>query len=125
VVSLGYLLSGLGLALNAFASTFRGLLACMAIFTLGEMIAMPVSSAYISELAPAHMRGRYMGTYGLTWTVAQVFGPGIGMWLFSAGNTWYWMTATAIGVTSAILVLEPRANRPASLQKPAASGALP
>jgi MFS family permease len=70
VVSLGYLLSGLGLALNAFASTFTGLLACMAIFTLGEMIAMPVSSAYISELAPAHMRGRYMGTYGLTWTVA-------------------------------------------------------
>jgi MFS family permease len=108
VVSLGFLLAGLGLTLNAFASTFPALLACMAVFTLGEMIAMPVSSAYVSELAPAHMRGRYMGTYGLTWTLAQVFGPGVGMWLFSAGPTWYWIATAVIGIGSAVLVLGPR-----------------
>jgi MFS family permease len=110
VVALGYLLAGLGLALNAFASTIPALLACMVVFTLGEMIAMPVSSAYISQLAPAHMRGRYMGTYGLTWTVAAVIGPGMGMWLFSTGPTLYWIAAAVIGIASAIFVLGPRSN---------------
>jgi MFS family permease len=116
VVALGYLLSGLGLALNGFASTIPALLASMAVFTLGEMTAMPVSSAYVAELAPDHMRGRYMGTYGLTWTLAQVIGPGIGMWLFSNGQTWYWIAAAAIGITSAIVVLGPRSNRCASVR---------
>jgi MFS family permease len=107
VVALGFLLSGIGLALNAFAATIPALLACMAVFTLGEMTAMPVSSAYVAELAPAHMRGRYMGTYGLTWTLAQVIGPGIGMWLFSTGQTWYWITAAVVGIASAVVVLGP------------------
>ena len=50
---------------------------------LGEMISMPVSSAYVANLAPAHLRGLYMGTYGLTWSVAFIFGPSLGMALFS------------------------------------------
>jgi MFS family permease len=110
VVALGFLLAGIGLTLNAFATTFPALLACMVVFTFGEMTAMPVSSAYVAELAPAHMRGRYMGTYGLTWTLAQVVGPGMGMWLFSNYLTWYWITAAVIGVASAVIVLGPRAR---------------
>ena len=108
VVALGFFLSGLGLALNGLASTFPALVACMVVFTFGEMIAVPVSSAYVAELAPSNMRGRYMGTYGLTWTLAQVVGPGLGMWLFSTAQTWYWTTVAAIGVVSALFVLGPR-----------------
>jgi hypothetical protein len=34
--------------------------------TLGEMIAMPISSNYVASLAPDDMRGRYMGVLGFS-----------------------------------------------------------
>ena len=57
VLATGYLLVGLGFALNAFAHTVPALAGCIIIFTLGEMIAMPVSSAYVR-------RGRGRGRCG-------------------------------------------------------------
>ena len=115
VVALGYLLSGMGFALNVFAPTIPALAACVVVFTLGEMCAMPVASAYVAELAPAHMRGRYLGTYGLTWTLAQVLGPGMGMWLFSTSQSGYWIGGGVIGIVSAALVLGPPSKRSAGV----------
>ena len=48
VMAAGYLLIGAGFSLNAFAHSVSALVACVVIFTLGEMVAMPVSSAYIA-----------------------------------------------------------------------------
>jgi MFS family permease len=108
VIAFGYTLIGAGFALNAFALAIPGLAACVVVFTLGEMCAMPVAAAYVAELSPPHMRGRYMGTYGLTWTLAQVVGPGIGMRLFAAHATAFWFTGGALGVGAALIVLGQR-----------------
>jgi MFS family permease len=105
VISLGYLLVGAGFALNAVALTVPALAACVLLFTLGEMCSMPVASAYVADLSPPHMRGRYMGTYGLTWTLAQVVGPGLGMWLFAASPVALWIVGGALGVVSALIAL--------------------
>ena len=78
VIALGYLVNGMGFALNYFAHNILGLVACVIIFTLGEMLIMPMASAYIANLAPAHMRGRYLGVSGLTWSLALIIGPGPG-----------------------------------------------
>src|SRR5204863_8548206 len=50
VMAAGYLLVGIGFALNLFAHTVPALTGCMIVFTLGEMVAMPVSSAYLAGL---------------------------------------------------------------------------
>lgn len=105
VMALGYLLVGFGFALNGCAYSVAGLVACMAVFTLGEMLAMPITSAYIADLAPATMRGRYMGVYGLTWTVALIVGPGMGMTLLAAGPVFLWAVCAGLGVLAAALVL--------------------
>lgn len=75
VIALGYFLTGLAFPLNGLARTVPGLVAFMCLFTLGEMLAMPMASAYIADLAPASMRGRYMGIHGMTWTLALIVGP--------------------------------------------------
>ncbi len=75
---------GAGFALNYFARTVPALAACILLFTLGEMVTMPMASAYIANLAPAHMRGRYLGVSALTWSVALIIGPGLGMKLFGS-----------------------------------------
>ncbi len=110
MMALGFCLAGLGFALNAFAATIPALAACVVVFTLGEMCAMPVASAYVAELAPAHLRGRYMGTYGLTWTLAQVLGPAMGMRLFAANPAAFWISGGVLGAVSAIVALEWRAQ---------------
>jgi MFS family permease len=107
-MALGYLFVGIGFGLGGFALTIGGFAACVLVFTLGEMFAMPVASAYVAGLSPPHMRGRYMGTYGLTWTTAQVMGPGLGMGLFSANPTAFWLVGGGLGIASAIIAFQGR-----------------
>jgi MFS family permease len=104
VMAIGYVLLGLGFALNTFAHTIPGLVFCVVVFTLGEMIAFPVAAAYIADLSPAHMRGRYSGAYGLTWACGLIFGPAMGMKLFALGPSALWFTCGALGLLAATII---------------------
>jgi MFS family permease len=115
-MALGYLFVGVGFFLGAFALTTAGFALCILVFTLGEMFAMPVASAYVAGLSPHHMRGRYMGTYGLTWTTAQVFAPGLGMCLFSASPMAFWVLGGALGVSAAIVAFQGRTSAAQAVQ---------
>jgi MFS family permease len=105
VMAAGYLLIGAGFSLNYFAHTVPALVACMILFTTGEMITMPVSSAFIADLAPPDMRGRYMGAFGLTWAMALVLGPGLGMQLLAIGPGVLWSVCGMLGVLAAMIIL--------------------
>jgi MFS family permease len=107
VIALGFLLSGVGFALNGLAHTVPELLVCMAIFTLGEMLAMPMTSAYVADLAPESMRGRYMGVYGLAWPLALMVGPELGLAAFAFGGPALWLMCAGLGLLAALLVLGP------------------
>ena len=104
VMALGYSLCGVGFALNAFAHTIPALVVCMIIFTLGEMVTMPMSSAYLADLAPPQMRGRYMGVAGLTWATALIIGPGVGMKIFALNPAVYWLGCGALGAFAAVVI---------------------
>jgi MFS family permease len=109
MMSLGYLLVGVGFASNALTRTLPLLVLTVVLFTLGEMVSMPVSGAYVADLAPAHQRGLYMGTYGLVWSVAFICGPSLGMWLFSVSPLALWCGCGLLGLLAAGLILpEPR-----------------
>jgi MFS family permease len=105
VMATGYALAGLGFALNAFAHTVPMLVACMILFTLGEMIAMPVQGAYISNLAPAHMRGRYVGVFGLNWAVALIFAPALGLKMLAYNPDLLWLACGLLGALAASIIL--------------------
>ena len=112
VMAVGYLLSGLGFAANALVHSVPALVACMIVFTLGEIITMPTASAYLANLAPAEMRGRYLGISGLAWSLALIIGPAAGMKFFTAYPTAYWITSAALGVLAAVVILgTPRLDR--------------
>jgi MFS family permease len=109
MMALGFLLIGAGFASNGLNRTLPLLAFTTTLFTLGEMIAMPVSSAYVADLAPAHQRGLYMGTYGLAWSVAFVCGPSLGLLLFAVNPLALWLTCGVFGVLAAsIILVEPR-----------------
>ena len=105
----GFLLIGAGFASNVLPRTIPLLVVTTALFTLGEMISMPVSGAYIANLAPAQQRGLYMGAYGMVWALAFVFGPSLGMLVFSANHILLWLGCGALGLLAAgIILVEPR-----------------
>jgi len=104
VMAAGYLLCAVGFALNAFAHTITALVLCMMVFTIGEMITMPTGAAYLADLAPPEMRGRYMGVAGLTWAAALIIGPVSGMKLFAVAPTAYWIICAAAGLFAAMVI---------------------
>ncbi len=111
VMAAGYVLCAAGYALNVFAHTIPALVLCMLLFTLGEMITMPTAAAYLANLAPPHMRGRYMGVSGLTWSLGFIFGSTVGLKLFAAAPAVYWIACGALGVFAAAVISCPPKDR--------------
>jgi MFS family permease len=50
----------------------------MAIMSAGELLLVPTATALAANLAPAAMRGRYMGIFGITWSIGFGIAPVIG-----------------------------------------------
>jgi MFS family permease len=101
----GYLLAGIGFAANALPLGFGGLFAAMTIFTLGEMLAMPMVSTWVAHLAPEAMRGRYIGVLGTSWSGASMLGPTLGLQLFGLHPLALWLGCGALGLTAAAIML--------------------
>jgi len=104
-MAVGYVLIGVGLAVNSFAATVPAFGCAIIILTMGEMIAMPVAAAYIADLAPMHLRGRYMGMSGFSWSLALMFGPAAGMALFAVNPSLLWIACGILGTLAATVIL--------------------
>ncbi len=105
MMALGHSLLGLGLGLLFFGQSLPMLLCCIVILTLGEMIASPISSNYVAQLAPDDMRGRYMGFFGFHWSLATALGPMIGLWIFAQNSGALWMLCGLAGLVAAWIIL--------------------
>lgn len=70
-----YALSNLGVALSSGFWSFWG---CMVFMTIGELIIVPTSNAYVANSAPPDMRARYMSIYTLVWPFGSAVGPLMG-----------------------------------------------
>nr|ACO70885.1 major facilitator superfamily MFS_1 [uncultured Verrucomicrobiota bacterium] len=104
VMCIGYLLIGLGFASNGFTSTLLGLVIGMTVFTIGEMLSMPMVSTWVAYLAPESMRGRYMGALSTSWNGAGMIGPLIGLSLFGFHPMALWLTCGVWGALSAAIM---------------------
>ena len=104
-IAAGYLLIGFGFMLNAWATQLPMLVLVLVVFTIGEMIAMPLASAFIVDGVPPEMRGRYMGVYGLVWALALTIGPGTGVRLHAGSPLLLWGMCGVLGAIAAITVL--------------------
>jgi MFS family permease len=111
VLVLGSLLVGLGFALNAFANDLPELGFTVLVWTLGEIIYAPVAAAYVADLAPEHLRGRYQGAWGLTWGLAFVLAPGLGAAIYAWNPDGLWLTCGLLGLLAALLLLEQHPRR--------------
>jgi MFS family permease len=112
-MALGYALVGLAFGTNELLPVVSLPVLAIILLTVGEIISMPVAAAYVSNLAPADKRGLYMGTYGMTWSLAFVCGPSLGLVLYSFDPGVLWAACTLAGFSAAVWTLrEPRSHLP-------------
>ncbi|MFJ9466662.1 MDR family MFS transporter [Streptomyces caniferus] len=121
----GIIVLGIGYGATALVSTPMGYAATVALWTLGEVAVSSVNQAVIASLAPAPLRGRYYGLYGMTWSTASLVAPLLGTWLLQFGATALWAACVllCLGAAASQWLLGPkiRARAGASLSSEAAA----
>jgi len=104
-LALGAFLTGVGFGAMALAGNIYEVAATVAIWTFGEMILLPGSSAYAAEIAPADRRGEYMGLYVMSFSLAFTVGPWLGTEVYERlGSTVLWSAAFLCGCLSAAIM---------------------
>jgi MFS family permease len=105
LLSLGALLVAIGFGGLAFVGGTLGIAATIVFWTIGEMILMPASAAYVADIAPADRRGTYIGAYHLTFSLAFTVGPWVGTLLFERfGATTVWSVSFCTAMISSLLL---------------------
>lgn len=110
VIAAGSVLLGVGFGATALVTSAPALAATVVVWTLGEIVAAPVSAAYVADVSPPHMRGRYAGAWGMTYGLALIVGPALGTAVYAASPGLLWAGCVALGLISAALVLSPAAR---------------
>lgn len=101
---IGYLLTGIGFGAIGLMTALPGIVVCMIVFTIGEMLTAPLAIAQIADLAPANMRGRYMGAFGFTWASALIVAPVLGGILFESHPAALWVTCAFLAFAAACVM---------------------
>ena len=110
-LSVGSALCTVGFGALAFLGSYWGIVATVVVWTFGEMILFPSTSAYVSELAPPARRGEYMGFYSMTFGIGFTLGPWAGLNLLeAAGARTLWLACLAMGTVSTFLLGRIRAE---------------
>jgi MFS family permease len=77
-VPLNLAMSAVGFGALGIVHSAMAITATVVIWTFGEMVLFPVSTAYVADLAPAGRTGEYMGAYSSTFSLALIVGPWAG-----------------------------------------------
>lgn len=102
LVGVGGLLFGLGMALLPYGTGLPFVAFTVVVWTVGEMLAFPMSSGAVANRAGEANRGLYMGLFTLSFEGAWVFSPILGTWVYHAyGAKTLW---TGCGVVGLILL---------------------
>ncbi|ANN18828.1 MFS transporter [Amycolatopsis orientalis] len=97
VSAVSMLLVGVGAALGALSHSTTAFAGSVVIWTLGQIgIAVRFGDTF-ADLAPAALRGRYMGLASTTWSVGAVLGPLVGTALLDLAGPTVLASVCAIG----------------------------
>jgi MFS family permease len=103
-IALGALLIGLGFGALALVNNVPAVAVTVVIWTFGEMILLPASSALVSDMAPREQSGAYMGLYMMGFSVALAIGPWLGTQILEHyGAAAVWIGTFACGCITALM----------------------
>jgi MFS family permease len=101
---LALLVMGLPYLLLVWTHTLAAIVFVIVVFVIGEMLWVPTSQAVVADLAPADIRGAYMGAFGSAPAIGFALAPLIGLQMRNSfGDEATWAMFAGIGVLAAVL----------------------
>ncbi|MBT2453057.1 MFS transporter [Streptomyces sp. ISL-43] len=87
------------------AGAVVAVLAVAVLYTAGELIHSAPSQGLSVQAAPDHLRGRYLATYQLSWSVCRTIAPALLGFLLDAGRWHLWTVLALMVLTGAAILL--------------------
>ena len=128
LVGLGAFLVCAGFALMPLGGSLIYVVFTISVWTLGEMLALPLINAVVTERAGSGSQGRYMGLYTMAFSAAFVFAPACGMTVyekFGPNALWYGIGALGPPLWIWAIVLNRAFRKSQSAGQPAGPGLTP
>jgi predicted MFS family arabinose efflux permease len=103
VIAVGALLNGLGFALTPLGRGFAYAAMTVAVWTAGEMLCLPLLTSEIASRTHEGNRGRHMGWYGVSFSLAWMLGPVAGAEIYARFSPLaLWLSCGGMGVLLAL-----------------------
>ena len=98
------LVMGLPYLVLVWSHSLAAIVFVVVVFVFGEMLWVPTSQAVVADLAPADIRGAYMGAFGSAPAIGFALAPLIGLQVRNSfGDEATWAMFAVIGVIAAVL----------------------
>ena len=101
-LAVGAALTGAGFGGIAVAATFWALAAMVVVWSLGDIVQSPVSQAFVADLAPPGLQGRYQAAFGFTHALGLVLAPALGPALFAWSRPGLWAICAILGAAASL-----------------------
>ncbi|MEM9413220.1 MAG: MFS transporter, partial [Planctomycetota bacterium] len=114
VIGWGNFLACLGLGILPFNDAIWFCVLSMLVLTLGEMLASPMSTSWVSKRSKQGDTGRYMGWYTMAYSLAFILGPALGglVYDYQPEFVWYGALGIAMVVWVGFYFLNVRISKP-------------
>lgn len=100
-ILVGGILVGIGFAIYFLPPTLMILFASVAIWTTGEMMQAPFKQTLVTAMAPPELRGRYLGTHSMSYSLAMMIGAPLGgLILGQYGAQTLWIACMLVSVAA-------------------------
>jgi len=113
IISLGALFVAAGFFLLPFGGSYLYAAFTMVLWTTGEMLLFPLIATFTAGRAHESNQGKYMGLFSFTFSLAMVFGPGLGAWVydyFSPVILWYSVGIAGLIVFTGFQIIHKRST---------------
>lgn len=113
---IGVLFYAVSFTTLSFVPTLGVLLLSMTISTIGEDFVSPTTQAIVTTIAPASLRGSYIGIYNLFISAGSFAGALLGLWMLYAlrsisADYWNYIALGTMAVALMFIALTPAYNR--------------
>jgi predicted MFS family arabinose efflux permease len=99
IIAIGSLFLGVGFALLPFGSGFIYGAFTVIIWTIGEILVFPLIAGFIANRADEKSRGKYLGMFNLSFSLALFIGPATGTAVYqSLGPDLLWWSCGLLGI---------------------------
>jgi len=118
VIGWGAMSVGFGYVVLNFGHGLPIAVLSMALWTFGEMLALPFAGGWVANRAGVKHRGKYMGLYTMVWGLAFIVAPPVGSWIYAqwSPQALWWVTLAICAVTwVALEALSRRLRRESAL----------